>query len=440
MGSILYMEEERSTGTRDGVELGLADYPQRPVPQDRLAQALRHVADSIERKGALEREDYERRRREEAMKSFVEAAFLHGIMLGEPFGADLDSYREVLGIPEPFALVAAAAFQPALGPALPEEELRLMHGRFKVTVRNRFRAFLGPLVAGHTLVLLPLPDAASAEGVPAALRSVLVEARISDAGKGSPRLGFGSARPLAEAAASWSEAMGDLLGGRGLGAKGGPEEHAFEHDDAFLEGLKDGSPERARLCLERLVEPLRTLPSLPVAERYRIITLFGAACRLLARRGLLDREDASTMMDLEDLRAAGNGPAFDLVVRARFAMLAGVLGRGPALSPLVSRAIAFVRENYGKPMNLESTAYALGISPSRLSRLFSEETGKGFTSYLSEFRIEKAKALLVRPGTRIKQVSLACGYADPNYFSRLFRKVTGMQPTTFIDRARTGIS
>jgi two-component system response regulator YesN len=137
------------------------------------------------------------------------------------------------------------------------------------------------------------------------------------------------------------------------------------------------------------------------------------------------------MMDLEDLRMAAGGPGLVLAVRARFAKLASSVGRIPQWSPLVSRAIAFVRENYDKQMSLESTSYSLAISPNRLSRLFSEETGKGFSDYLIEFRIERAKELLLVPGASIKHVSISCGYPDPNYFSRLFKKVTGLTPTTF---------
>jgi two-component system response regulator YesN len=57
--------------------------------------------------------------------------------------------------------------------------------------------------------------------------------------------------------------------------------------------------------------------------------------------------------------------------------------------------------------------------------------GKGFSDFLIDHRIEKAKELLLEPGASIKQVSVACGYADPNYFSRLFKKVTGLTPTAF---------
>ena len=428
---ILVTAYERFDIAREAVELGIIDYLLKPISKDKLAQALRHAADSIERRGESERKEIEHREREETMRAFVEAAFLHGVMLGERFGADLPKFCGVLGILEPFALVAAAAFLPSHGSPHPDEELQALHERFRSTVRYKTKAFAGPLVAGHALVLLPLRDEASAAGALEALRSVLVQGHANDFERDHLRVGFGGTHPLAEANTSWSEAMGDLLGSRSSGVRPVPEIRPFEHDDAFLESLLNGAPERARLFLERLLEPLRSLPSLPSSERYRILSLFGSACRMLTRRGLLEGEEAFVMMDLEDLRTAATGPAFELAVRARFARLAGSLGRVPQWSPLVSRAVAFVRENYGKQMSLESTAYSLGISPNRLSRLFSEETGKGFSDYLIEFRIDKAKELLMVPGASIKHVSISCGYPDPNYFSRLFKKVTGLTPTSF---------
>jgi len=73
----------------------------------------------------------------------------------------------------------------------------------------------------------------------------------------------------------------------------------------------------------------------------------------------------------------------------------------------------------------------VGVTPKRLSRMFIEELGQGFSDYLIDFRIEKAKVLLSLPGASIKQVAAECGYPDPNYFARLFKKVTGVTPTEF---------
>ena len=87
-------------------------------------------------------------------------------------------------------------------------------------------------------------------------------------------------------------------------------------------------------------------------------------------------------------------------------------------------------------ISLESAAAEVPLSPGRLSRLFVEETGRGFSDFLTEIRIERAKELLVEPGASVKLVSAACGYPDPNYFARLFKKATGYTPSAFASDPR----
>jgi two-component system response regulator YesN len=429
---ILVTAYERFDIARYAVELGVIDYLLKPISKDGLAQALRNAAQSLERRSESERREIEHREREETMRGFVEVAFLHGIMLGERFGPDLARYCGVLGIQDPCALVAAVAFLP---PAA--ADLQGLHERFRTTVRYKTRAIAGPLVSGHAVVLLPLKDEASAPESLGSLRTALIQAHRAEFERGHLRLGFSAPAPLEQVGGAWAEAVADLLGGRGEKSRPGLDP-AFGDDEAFLEALLTGSPEKAALHLERMLERLRPLQPLPSCERYRLIALFGSACRILARRGLLEAEAALGLMDCEDLHAAPAGPTLELAVRARFSRLAEALGRKPQWSPTVARAIALVRENFGRPMSLESTAFDLGISPNRLSRIFSEETGKGFSDYLIEYRIERAKELLLLPGASIKQVSITCGYPDPNYFSRLFKKVTGLTPTTFSSGTEAG--
>jgi len=424
---------ERFDIARQAVELGVVDYLLKPVAKDKLAQSLRTAAGCIDRNGELARREVEHRESEARMRQFVEPAFLHGIMLGEQFGPDLERYRKALGIEEPLAVVIAVAVLPPHGSPHPDAEAQALHEKFRATVRYKTRAFAGPLVAGHALVLLPLRDEDTDLDALELLRSAIAQSHADDLANGYLRLGFGNPKPLARAAASWAEALGDLLGSRRSAEAGWTTEDSkpFERDQAFLDGLTDGSPERARFSLDQLLEPFRGRPEVPLPERYRIAALFASAYRRLARRGIVECADVFAMMDFEDLRTAASGAGFELAVRARFAKLMDIMERTPRWSPLVARAIAFVKENYGNPISLEQAAYAVGISPNRLSRLFCEETGKGFSDFLIEHRIEKAKELLLALGASIKQVSMSCGYSDPNYFSRLFKKMTGLTPTAY---------
>jgi len=424
---------ERFDIARQAVELGVVDYLLKPVAKDKLAQSLRAAAGFLDRRGELARREVEHRESEARMRQFVEPAFLHGIMLGEHFGPDLERYRKALGIEEPLALVIAVAVLPPHGAVDPDADAQILHEAFRATVRYKTRAFAGPLVAGHALVLVPLRDEDSGLDTMDRLREAISQSHADDLASGCLRLGFGTAKPLARAGASWAEALGDLLGSRRPPEASWSSEGSrpFESDQAFLDNLTDGSPERARFSLDQLLEPFRGRQEIPLPERYRIASLFGSAYRRLARRGIVECADVFALMDFDDLRGAASTSGFDLAVRARFAKLMDIMARTPRWSPLVSRAIAYVKENYGNQISLEQAAYAVGISPNRLSRLFCEETGKGFSDFLIEYRIEKAKELLLAVGASIKQVSMSCGYADPNYFSRLFKKVTGLTPTAF---------
>lgn len=427
---VLVTAYERFEIAREAVELGVIDYLLKPVSKDQLGRTLRRAAEAQDRRTETERREIEHQEREETMRAFVEAAFLHGIVLGEPLGADLPKFRMVLGLEEPLAAMGAVAFLPALGSPDPEEDVRSLHERLRSTVRYKTTAIMGPLLAGHAALMLPLKSSTVSEEALASLRRSIQQSHGPELEKGFLRLGFGRARVLEEARLSWQEALRQVLAGTGEGSLASGK-HAYDEDEAFLENLLGGAVERARLNLERILEPLRALPEVPLCDRYRIIALFGSAGRVLARRGLADPEAMQVAMDCEELRLAAGGSLLALAAQARFASLIDTLGRTPRWSPLVARAITYIHENFGRAMSLETTATALNISPNRLSRLFSEETGQGFSDYLIDYRIERAKEMLLQPGASIKQVSLSCGYPDPNYFSRLFKKVTGLTPTSF---------
>jgi two-component system, response regulator YesN len=433
---ILITAYERFDIAHEAVELGVLDYLLKPVSKDALARSLRAAAGLIERKGELERREIEHREREEGMRAFAEAAFMQSLMLGERSAAEAERYRAALGFSEPLALAAVAAFSAPPGALDPGAEANAAYEALRGTLRYKTRAIAGPRVSGICVLFLPLRDEKEGASSAAELRAAIESSHPAELARGRLRLGFGSVRPFAEAAASWSEALADLLGGAASGRPGGKaspalQDESYADDDAFIEALCASSPERAALALERIMGPLRALPLVPSADRYRVASLFGQALRELRRREVLSGQETAAAMDLEDLRSASSGAALDLAARARFSALAAACARGPRRSKPVDAAVAEITENFGRPITLESVADELGVSPGRLSRLFALEMGKGFSDFLIEYRIEKAKEMLLLPGAAIKLVSAACGYPDPNYFSRLFKKITGLTPSAF---------
>lgn len=95
---------------------------------------------------------------------------------------------------------------------------------------------------------------------------------------------------------------------------------------------------------------------------------------------------------------------------------------------LLNYALQRIDDEIFKDYSLEKLASELGILPARLSRLLNSNLGCGFAQLVAEKRIEKAKTLLAENNISIKEVSYSCGYRDPNYFTKVFKRVTGLSP------------
>ena len=71
------------------------------------------------------------------------------------------------------------------------------------------------------------------------------------------------------------------------------------------------------------------------------------------------------------------------------------------------------------------------MSQGYLSTAFKKQAGESFTSYVSEIKIEKAKELIGSRQYMMYEVSDLLGFDTPFYFSKVFKKVTGMSPKEF---------
>lgn len=94
-------------------------------------------------------------------------------------------------------------------------------------------------------------------------------------------------------------------------------------------------------------------------------------------------------------------------------------------------AIEYMKKHYADKITLEDVAAHSGFNPTYFSEKFKEKTGKNFTDFLTEVRMEAAKELLRDSRRTIGQIGDAVGYKDAKYFSQQFTKCVGMKPTEY---------
>jgi len=98
---------------------------------------------------------------------------------------------------------------------------------------------------------------------------------------------------------------------------------------------------------------------------------------------------------------------------------------------LAASAREYLLRHYDQPLNLEDLAGRLNVSPFHLSRTVSREYGLSLMDMLTTIRVERAKELLKAGRHAVKQVAALTGYANSNYFARVFRRACGLAPTEF---------
>lgn len=98
---------------------------------------------------------------------------------------------------------------------------------------------------------------------------------------------------------------------------------------------------------------------------------------------------------------------------------------------LIRKATDYIQQHYAQKLSLEDVANAVGISKYYFSNMFKKIQGINFSSYLNEVRITQAKLLLMNPGLTVAQISQRVGYHDQQYFSKIFKKMTGTTVTGY---------
>ncbi|GIP21965.1 response regulator [Paenibacillus sp. J22TS3] len=98
---------------------------------------------------------------------------------------------------------------------------------------------------------------------------------------------------------------------------------------------------------------------------------------------------------------------------------------------LVEDIKQYIYANYDKEITLQHIADRFFISRENVSRKFKQVSNENLSDYLANLRIDKAKQLLRSSGMRLSQISAMVGFQDEKYFSRVFKKVTGMTPREY---------
>jgi len=102
-----------------------------------------------------------------------------------------------------------------------------------------------------------------------------------------------------------------------------------------------------------------------------------------------------------------------------------------SLSEPVTAAVAYIRGHYTQEISLEDLSKLAHVTPQYMSKIFKDDMGMTYKTFLTDLRLTTAKEHLKQAQLSIKDIAYRVGFNDPNYFVRLFKKVTGFTPSEY---------
>jgi two-component system, response regulator YesN len=100
---------------------------------------------------------------------------------------------------------------------------------------------------------------------------------------------------------------------------------------------------------------------------------------------------------------------------------------------LVERVQAIINARYAENITVTDIGRDVFLTPTYVCLLYKQETGRTVNDYLTQVRMERAKELLRNPRNKLYDICYAVGYADPSYFTKLFKKIAGVTPSVYRD-------
>jgi len=99
----------------------------------------------------------------------------------------------------------------------------------------------------------------------------------------------------------------------------------------------------------------------------------------------------------------------------------------------VHKVMDYIRKNAHARLTLEDIAGQVYLSKSYLSSIFKQELGMSISSFINQVRIERCKRLLRETDLPLVQIAAEYGFEDQSYFSKVFKRFTGMSPKQYRD-------
>ncbi len=435
---------------KEAIKLGVLEYITKPMERTKIVAAIKKAMELVDKERVRRSNDLLIKEKLETVVPIIESGLIYNILLQEHFTEDIDNYKTILSINQKYAYMIAVVcgdaqegnhMTNAVGSSV---KMQKHYQEARECLKEYFDCIVGTVMANKIAVLVPCENNQMdynerIELIEKARELIRKMRRKTDI---SFRIGIGKPGELDKMAESYSQALNALVMTTGSVAHADDlpigcdyeEDYPVHLEKELFEAVEKGEVNNgvsaARTYFDWMAE---NNPDSIMEIRTKILEFVLWAEHLAYEKGGMtyqfnSRQDyLPAVMGTSDLAQMKEWFVEKIMVACQNVSSK----RAEKSGSIIETAKEYIQNNYSKDISLDDVSRVVNISPYYFSKIFKEDTGENFIEYLTGIRINRAKELLDTTELSMKEICCMVGYADPNYFSRSFKKNVGVTPTEY---------
>ena len=441
--------------SQKAIDIGVMSYLTKPINKDVLTDTLRKAMKLVNDRREKVSKDLKVKEKLEVVVPMIESGFVYSVLLGESNDTSNLTYRELLGINTEY--VYAIVIE--CGEELRKGELTNTVGAgirlqkhsmiFREMLKETMNGIVGSLMGNKVIVLVPCREKEESynerevkiENIRSMLRKMEQQMEMKF------KAGIGSVVSWEEVSKSYREALDTARQGVGKvnHAKDLPvscvyeEGYPYDMESGLFDAVHAGDAELTeKRSTEFVMWMEKQFPEVTNNVRLKVMEFVLLAEKSVYEQGAMTYHFDVRANYLDQLMSFQTYEGLERWFVHKMTEAAGHISmkQQEKTVNVVEKAKVYIAEHFSGEISLEETAKELGISSYYLSKLFKESENVNYIDYVNNLRIEYAKKQLMETEKSIKEICMESGYGDPNYFSRIFKKWTGVTPTEYREEGR----
>ena len=450
---IIVSAYEQFEYAKEAIGLGVNDYILKPIIKKNLVSTLENVIKKLIKDKEKRREELQNIENYQNLIPFIEHGFIYSILLGDSYGSKVVRYKELLELSEDGGYIMVLEFK-TKGNLTDFNEMLELEGEqehYKL-IRDAFKCkckcLIGPLMMNRIVVFIPsnINEEYTGRIKSYEIASYVVSRLKAFSNELQLNIGIGSYKSVKNISSSYEEALRALNYYKDKGIVHIKDitveveditEYPKDQENRLIEMIINVDEKGAFDAFNKIyIWVLKNYKDSHKEGKWKLMELMMMIDRIAFNFGIKDENKnyLLSMNSIEEYLALENW------CRQRIIHVIKSINelQKKKINKVIINAKLFIQKNFSNEVTLEEVSKFVCVSPHYFSRLFKEETSENFIEYLTKIRINKAKELMKTSNLSIKEICFKVGFADPNYFSHIFKKTEKLTPSEYIKNCNKG--